>query len=150
MYGKRRFPWPQQLPQLTHHEEPQERFLRIIWGEQTCVSASIHTHDQGMGMRLDSLLRAGCGIATLLSKRHPQGFLVMQLHDEDPLIPCLRLDASSDDFNDPSRPLIPDPYCVMTGGYKVLREQMQRNHLPPWRTLTAGVLAPQPAVKTLI
>ena len=47
-----------------------------------------------MGIRLDSLLKAGSGIATLLRQRHRQGSLVIQLHDEDPLIPCLRLDAS--------------------------------------------------------
>ena len=78
-----------------------------------------------MGVRLDSLLKAGSGIATLLRQRHHKGSLSIQLHDEDPLIPCLRLDASSDDVNDTSRPLIPDPYCLMTSGYKTLREQMQ-------------------------
>ena len=28
-------------------------------------------------------------------------------------------DASIDDCDDRSRPLIPDPYCLMTGGYRV-------------------------------
>ena len=133
MHGKRPFPWPKQLPRLTLHEEPEQRFLRITWNERAPVSASIHAMDQGMGIRLDSLLKAGNGIATLLRQRHRHGSLVIQLHDEDPLLPCLRLDASSNDYNDPSRPLIPDPYCLMTGGYRTLREQMQRDPLPPWQ-----------------
>ena len=132
MHGKRPFPWPHELPQLTLHEEPQQRFLRITWGEQAPISASIHAQDHGMGVRLESLLKAGSGIATLLRKQHHQGSLVIQLHDEDPLLPCLRLDASNDDFNDPSRPLIPDPYCLMTGGYRSLRERMRLNPLPTW------------------
>ena len=85
-----------------------------------------------MGVRLDSLLSAGSGIATLLRKRHHQGSLAIQIHDEDPLVPCLRLDASSDDFDDPRRPLIPDPYCLMTSGYLSYRRRLQRDPLPPW------------------
>ena len=37
-----------------------------------------------------------------------------------------------DDVNDSKRPLIPDPYCLMTGGYRALRVRMQQNPLPPW------------------
>ena len=85
-----------------------------------------------MGIRLDSLLKAGSGIAKLLRLRHAEGSLLIQLHDEDPLIPCLRLDASIDDVNDPSRPMIPDPYCLMTHGYQAMREHMEREPLPPW------------------
>ena len=68
----------------------------------------------------------------LLGQRHSKGSLALQLHDEDPLIPCLRLDSSNESANDPSRPLIPDPYCLMTGGYRSLREQIQRDPLPQW------------------
>ncbi len=132
MHGKRAFPWPQQLPQLTLHGEMQQRCLRITWGEQTPISASIHARDQGMGMRLESLLKAGSGIATLLRQHHRQGSLVIQLHDEAPIIPCLRLDASIDDINHLSSPLIPDPYCLMTQGYRALRERIQKDPLPPW------------------
>ena len=132
MHGKRHFPWPQKMPQLTLHEEPGQRFLRITWGEKDPVSASIHARDRGMGIRLNSLLKAGSGIATLLGQRYRQGTIAIQLHDEDPLIPCLRLDASIDDVNDPGRPLIPDPYCLMTGGYRPLRECMKLDPLPPW------------------
>ena len=132
MHGKRNFPWPQELPQLTFHKESQQRFLRITWSEETPVSALIHDHDRNMGIRLESLLKAGMGITSLLRQRHCQGSLDIQLHDEDPLIPCLRLDASSHDAHDNKRPLIPDPYCLMTSGYLALRNHIQREPLPPW------------------
>ena len=133
MYGKRAFPWPHKRLQPTLHKESKQRCLRITWSDQTPLSASIHELDRKMGIRLDSLLKAGSGIATLLRQRHSKGSLAIQLHDEDPLIPCLRIDASPDDVNDTRRPLIPDPYCLMTGGYRTLREQMQRDPLPPWQ-----------------
>ena len=37
-----------------------------------------------MGIRLESLLKAGSGIAALLRRRHRTGCLTIQLHDEDP------------------------------------------------------------------
>ena len=132
MHGKRPFHWPQQLPRLILHEDGRQRFIRITWNDQTPISALIHREDQDMGIRLESLMRAGSGIATLLRQRHPKGCLTIQLHDEDPLVPCLRLDASMDDVNDSKRPLIPDPYCLMTSGYRALRVRMQQNPLPPW------------------
>ena len=132
MHGKRPFPWPRQLPELFFHKDADQRVLRITWCEQAPVSSCIHVHDRDMGIRLESLIRAGSGIAILLRQRHKQGSLTIQLHDEDPMIPCLRLDASENDVDDPSRPLIPDPYCLMTAGYRPLREHMQRDPLPPW------------------
>ena len=132
MHGKRAFPWPQHLPPLSFHEEAEQRVLRITWCEKVPVSASIHPQDHDMGLRLEILLKAGSGIAALLRGRHRKGSLTIQLHDEDPQIPCLRLDASNKDIDDPRRPLIPDPYCLMTDGYRNLRERMQRNPLPPW------------------
>ena len=59
------FPWPQHLPPLTFDEKQEQRVLRINWYEQAPVSASIHTQDRAMGVRLESLIRAGSGIATL-------------------------------------------------------------------------------------
>lgn len=132
MHGKGEFPWPRQLPPIAFHEKPEQRVLHITWSEQAPVSASIHAQDRGMGVRLESLIKAGSGIATLLRRRHNQGCLTVQVHDEDPQIPCLRLDASNNDIDDPRRPLIPDPYCLMTDGYRTLRERMQQNPLPPW------------------
>ena len=70
------------------------RVIRISWCDK--ANLSIHfAQDRCLGIRLESLLGAGNGIATLLRNRHRRGSLVIQLHDEDPLIPCLRLDAST-------------------------------------------------------
>ena len=106
--------------------------LRVTWREQAPISASIHAQDRDMGLRLESLLKAGSGIATLLRRRHRNGSLTIQLHDEDPNTPCIRFDASVDDYKDPSQPLIPDPYCLMSGGYRSLRERINQAPLPPW------------------
>lgn len=132
MHGKRPFPWPMKLPQLRLLEQPQPRVITVHWSDRAPITAVMHAGDQGMGIRLEILLQVAAGMAKLLNRRHRQGSLSIQLHDEDPLIPCLRLDASSDDIEDRSRPLIPDPYCLMTGGYQNLRERMQRDPLPPW------------------
>ena len=107
---------------------------RINWSEQVPVSASIHTQDRGMGIRLKSLLKVGSGLAALLRRRHRNGSLTIQLHDEDPVsIPCIRFDACVDDCNDRRKPLIPDPYCLMSGGYRILRNRMDETPLPPWQ-----------------
>ena len=93
-------------------------------------SRLLYSQDQGMGRRLQSMLQGG-GMATLLSrataKAHWRSSCTTKTPDS-----CLRLDASSDDVDDRSRPLIPDPYCLMTGGYRNLRERIQQNPLPPW------------------
>ena len=133
MHGKRPFPWPEHLPPLSFHEEPEQRVLRITWCKQVPVSASIHTQDRRMGLRLETLLRVGSGIAALLRRRHHSGSLTIQLHDEEPSIPCIRFDACVDDCKDRSQPLIPDPYCLMSGGYRLLREKMHQTPLPPWQ-----------------
>ena len=86
-----------------------------------------------MGLRLETLLRVGSGIAALLRRRHHSGSLTIQLHDEEPSIPCIRFDACVDDCKDRSQPLIPDPYCLMSGGYRLLREKMHQTPLPPWQ-----------------
>ena len=132
MNGKSLFPWPRKLPQLRLDQQLEPRVLSVHWSDQTPITAIVHAQDEVMGLRLQSLLQVSGGLATLLSRRHRQGSLTIQLHDEDPLIPCLRLDASSNDIDDQSRPLIPDPYCLMTGGYRKLRQRMQLDPLPPW------------------
>ena len=131
MHGKSAFPWPRKLPKLRLHNQP--HVLSVHWSDQAPITAFVHPGDTGMGQRLQILLQVSGGMATMLRQRHRQGSLAIQLHDEDPQIPCLRIDASSHDVDDQYRPLIPDPYCLMTGGYKSLRERIEREPLPPWR-----------------
>ena len=100
MHGKRLFHWPQDLPPLSFHDNSEQRVLRIIWCRHGPVSASIHKQDRDMGLRLESLLKAGSGIATFLRQRHRNGSLTIQLHDEAPGIPCIRFDACVDDYDD--------------------------------------------------
>ena len=133
MHGKQPFPWPRKLPQVRFHQQDQPRVLRVHWSDDGPIEAVIHADDRGMGRRLHSLLKVGGGMAALMRRRKGNGSLAIQIHDEDPLIPCLRIDASVDDSRDPTRPLIPDPYCLMTGGYQALRERMQLDPLPPWQ-----------------
>ena len=64
MYVKRPFPWNLEIPQLTLQEETEKRVLRIKWEGRAPALASIHEQDRAMGVRLDSLLKAGTGICT--------------------------------------------------------------------------------------
>ena len=96
MHGKRPFPWPQQLPQLTLHEEPEQRISPHLLERAADPSQRRSMPKIGHGHPPGQPAEAGSGIAMLLRQRHSQGSLAIQLHDEDPLIPCLRLDASNE------------------------------------------------------
>ena len=53
----------------------------------------------------------------------------IQLHDDEPNNPCFLIDAAAN--KDPNKlPLIPDFYCLGSGGYATLRKQFRE--LPPW------------------
>ena len=93
MHGKR--PFLAEHYCRSFHEES-ERCLRITWCKQVPVSARPY-QDRRMGLRLETLLRVGSGIAALLRRRHHSGSLTIQLHDEEPSIPCIRFDACVDD-----------------------------------------------------
>ena len=81
-----------------------------------------------MGKRLQALLGFCDGAAQLLANR--RGVLRVQLLDEDPSVPCIRFDAPVQP--DGGGPLIPDPYCLMSGGYAALRQEFERRQLPNW------------------
>ena len=89
-------PLAAKLPQLTLHGDPEQRILKMHWSEQNTDLSSVVCRRSEYGRRRQSLLEAGSGIAMLLGQRHSQGSLAIQLHDEDPLIPCLRLDSSNE------------------------------------------------------
>ena len=53
----------------------------------------------------------------------------IQLHDDEPNTPCFLIDAAAD--QDPGKlPMIPDFYCLRSGGYATLRKSFEG--LPPW------------------
>ena len=83
---------------------------------------------RGMGQRLQALLGFCDGAAQLLAGRN--GLLRVQLLDEVPAEPCIRFDAPI--APDGGGPVIPDPYCLMSGGYGALRQEFLRRQLPTW------------------
>ncbi len=97
-------------------------------GEQP-PQVRVPARGQGMGQRLEALLGFCDGAAQLLQGH--RGLLRVQLLDEDPGPPSIRFDAPVD--ADGGGPLIPDPYCLMSGGYGALRQAFQQRQLPPWR-----------------
>ena len=124
------FPW----------QPPRRRQLDVVvggdhpWLEVTLRGAQaprvqIPERGRGMGKRLEALLGFCDGAAQLLAAR--RGVLRVQLLDEDPCVPCIRFDAPVE--VDDGGPLIPDPYCLMSGGYGALREEWERRGLPCWR-----------------
>ena len=90
---------------------------------------------RSMGRRLQTLLQFCAGAASVLQQQglHSGGFEV-QLLDEDPGRACFRFDAPVDapQHDDGGGPLIPDPYCLMSGGYAGLRQRFQNQPPPPW------------------
>jgi len=53
----------------------------------------------------------------------------IQLHDDEPNKSCFLIDAAAD--QDPDKlPMIPDFYCLRSGGYATLRKSFEG--LPPW------------------
>jgi hypothetical protein len=62
---------------------------------------------------------------------HRTASFAVQLHDEEPALPCFRFDAPL--APDSKGPLIPDPYVLGTQGYASLRKQFEEQPLPAWR-----------------
>ena len=79
--------------------------------------------------RLLPLLRVASVAAWRLGGLCPEAVLYLQMHDEDPGCGGLRFDAKADDRS----ALLPDPYALGSEGYRLFREQLERQPLPPWR-----------------
>jgi hypothetical protein len=84
---------------------------------------------QAMGGRLLPLLRVASVAAWRLGGQDSEAVFSVQMRDEDPGRGCLRFDAP---VEDPSV-LLPDPYALGSEGYRLFREQLERQPLPPWR-----------------
>ena len=94
--------------------------------------ARIRKIDLKLGKRLEVQLKLAQRMAHLLTPRFTGQHLRIQLHDEDPGVGCLRMDAPVGAKLD-SSPLIPDPYCLGTNGYEEFRNKLCVNPLPSWR-----------------
>lgn len=82
-----------------------------------------------MGGRLLPLLRVASVAAWRLGRDFPSAVLRCQMRDEDPGPGALRFDAPLSD----QAVLLPDPYALGSEGYRLFREQLTRQPLPPWR-----------------
>ena len=134
MAGKWLQPFPGQSASgvLELHSTASEPLLDVeIVNANHCI-ARVRPVDLKLGKRLEIQLRLAQQMACLLAPRFRGQNIKLQLHDEDPGVDCLRIDAPVG-ANVESSPLIPDPYCLGTNGYEGLRVQLRNRPLPVWR-----------------
>ena len=134
MAGKWFQPFPGQADRgvLELHSKASEPWLDVKIVHAGRSIARVRRVDLKLGKRLEIQLRLAHQMASLLSPRFSGQHIRLQLHDEDPGVGCLRMDAPVGADLD-SSPLIPDPYCLGTNGYAGFRKQLRTNHLPEWR-----------------
>ena len=125
------FPWPEGALGVQPVWHPSGSLIRVQLQPDRQPRICLPQEAQGMGQRLDALLRFCLGASSLLAKRWPTGCFAVQLHDEDPQEPCFRFDAPLQE-GVLRGPLIPDPYCLMSQGYGALRQAFSQRPLPPW------------------
>ena len=126
------FPDNSRCDQLVIDYTGTEPWLDVEIAKDGQSIAVIRREDLKLGQRLEVQLKMARAMATVLAPRFSDQHLRIQLHDEDPGVGCLRMDAPvGADLN--SSPLIPDPYCIGTNGYEVFRKQLQSKPLPKWR-----------------
>ena len=134
MAGKWLQPFPSEAGQgvLELHSTASKPWLDVeITNSSRCI-ARIRRVDLKLGKRLEIQLRIAQQMAYLLAPRFCGQHIKIQLHDEDPGVGCLRIDAPvGADLE--SSPLIPDPYCLGTNGYEAFRKQLTTSPLPEWR-----------------
>jgi hypothetical protein len=109
--------------------------LHLHWQEEAPPNWQGATHPgkaDGLNSRVRTLqefaLRAR---HWLIEAGWRSGTLSLQLHDEDPGLPCLRFDAPLEP--DGLGPLIPDPYALASQGFAAVRASFSHKPLPPWR-----------------
>ncbi len=106
--------------------------IEITLAQYQKPKLSLPIHGAEIPNRINPLLRVGQLAVNKLSKEERTGLIAIQVHDEDPGLPCLRFDAPINDHLGP--PLIPDPYCLATQGYSELIKEFEINNpLPNWQ-----------------
>ena len=134
MTGKWLKPFPSQgvVGTLELDSTASEPWLDVQIAHKDRTIARVRESDLKLGKRLEVQLRLAQQMAYLLAPRFSGKHIKLQLHDEDPGVGCLRIDAPVG-ANLDSSPLIPDPYCLGTNGYEEFRKQLRISPLPPWR-----------------
>ena len=126
------FPWSNHQGQIELSTSGKSPWLEVEIAEQHKSLARVRAQDLALGKRLEVQLKLAHQMANLLAPRFTGETIRMQLHDEDPGVGCLRMDAPIGASTNIS-PLIPDPYCIGTNGYTEFRKQLKENPLPDWR-----------------
>ena len=98
--------------------------IRLLPGQKPEITLPPDT--SRVQARLQPLLQLGEVVTNELTNKRSTGVIRIQVHDEDPEIPCLRFDAPNGDLLGP--PLIPDPYCLASHGYSQLIEEFEENN----------------------
>ena len=142
MAGKWLQPFPGQVNRgvLELHSTASEPWLDVKIVHAGRSIARIRQVDLKLGKRLEVQLRMAQQMAYLLAPRFIGQHIRIQLHDEDPGVGCLRMDAPVGADLD-SSPLIPDPYCLGTNGYEEFRKQLRTTPSCMARSSPCGVLA---------
>lgn len=123
--------WQQQPPKPIP-TAPQCENLTAKWTPEYAPIFVVPPIALRMVGRLNPLLQIAQLGAALLSRSIAKGSLIVQLHDEDPGVGTLRMDAPHDQAK-PQDGVFPDAYCLGSHGFLQLRKQLARNPLPPWR-----------------
>ena len=134
MAGKWLKPFPGQYDQgiLEVRHTATEHWLDVEIVDTSRSIARVRRNDLKLGKRLEIQLRLAQQMARFLAPRFSGQHIKLQLHDEDPGVGCLRIDAPIGADLELS-PLIPDPYCLGSNGYEGFRKQIVTRPLPAWR-----------------
>ena len=142
MSGKWLQPFPDEVDRcvLEIDSSASEPWLDVKIANENRSVARVRRVDLKLGKRLEIQLRLAQQMAHLLAPRFSGHHIRIQLHDEDPGVGCLRMDAPVG-ADVESSPLIPDPYCLGTNGYQEFRKQLLTTPSSVARESPCSVLA---------
>ena len=110
---------------------PSNANLTVRWAPSQTPEFVVPPIALRMWGRTHPLLKVAQLSAALLRRRQPNGELIVQLHDEDPGLGSLRMDAPRHAAK-PQNGVIPDAYCLGSHGFLLLRQQLVKHPLPQW------------------
>ena len=110
---------------------PANANLTVRWAPSQTPEFVVPPIALRMWGRTHPLLQVAQLSAALLRRRQPNGELIVQLHDEDPGLGSLRMDAPRHAAK-PQNGVIPDAYCLGSHGFLLLRQQLVKYPLPQW------------------
>ena len=108
------------------HLDALSKVVRLKLLSDGSCSAIVPGDAQKIPGRLQALLPVGRAALSCSGLKT----VTMQFHDENPGEPCLGFDSSW--MSDRSL-LIPDPYCLLSNGFKTILEDFENYPLPSWR-----------------